>query len=110
MDADEKEICDFLRSFPGQFVSGREICGRAGGQWGVEGETKWGLAFYPRMFEKGYLESDASAHFRLITEKKDDKKKRWLSPEMKKLLEGGAAGAGPDGVTEIEDPDDSNRM
>ena len=56
------------------------------------------------MLEKGLVESDAHGHFRLAAEKAEDKKKRWLSPQLKKLLDGG----GPEEVTEIEDPDEAN--
>src|SRR5262245_14157576 len=33
MDAEEREICDFLKSWVDQYVSQREICRRAGGKW-----------------------------------------------------------------------------
>jgi len=105
MDADEKEICDFLRSFPGQYVSGREICRRAGGKWRFREDQNWALPVLVRMVEKEYLESDAGGHFRLAEEKKD-KKKKWLSPEMKEILERGASTGEAGQVTEIEDPDD----
>jgi hypothetical protein len=110
MDAEEKEICDFLKSFPGQLVSQREICRRAGGKWRFREDPHWALPVLVRMVEKRYLESDANGHFRLVTEKKDDKKKPWLSPQVKKLLEGTAAGADAGGVTEIEDPDEPGGM
>ena len=105
MDAEEKEICEFLKSWPGQFVSQREICRRAGGKWRFRENPNWALPVLSRMVEKGVLESDASGHFKLVTEKKQDKKKRWISPHLKKILEGGGA-AGSGGVTEIEDVDD----
>ena len=103
MDAEEKEICDFLKSWIDQFVSQREICRRAGGKWRYRENPNWALRVLSRMAEKGILESDASGHFRLAPEKKD-KKKRWLSPELKKLLEG-AGGDDRGKITEIEDPD-----
>jgi hypothetical protein len=101
VDADEKEICDFLRSWPGQFVSHREICKRAGGKWRYREDPKWALPILSRMAEKGILEADASGHFRLLPERKEKEKKEWLSPEVKKILE---RGKGADGVTEIDDP------
>jgi 3-hydroxyacyl-CoA dehydrogenase len=96
MDADEKEICDFLRSWPGQFVSHREICKRAGGKWRYREDPKWAVPILTRMVEKGILESDAGGHFRLLPEKKE--KKQQISPELQKLLD-----AAKDKVTEIED-------
>ena len=102
MDAEEKEICDFLKSWPGQFVSHREICRRAGGKWRFREDPNWATPILSRMAEKGIVESDASGHFRLLPEKKDDKKKRWLAPHIKKILE--ESGKDFDGVAEIEDP------
>jgi hypothetical protein len=109
MDAEEKEICDFLKSFLGQYVSGREICRRAGGKWRFREDQNWAVPILLRMVERGYLESDASGHFRLALEQKEkDKKKRWLSEEVRKILERGASTGDGGKVTEIEDPDDSN--
>jgi hypothetical protein len=102
MDAEEKEICEFLKSWPGQFVSQREVCRRAGGKWRFRENPNWALPVLGRMVGKGLLESDASGHFRLAAEKKD-KKKQWLSPELRKLLEDKAASQEVQ-VTEIEDP------
>ena len=86
MDAEEKEICDFLKSWQGQFVSGREICRRAGGKWRFRDDPKWAVPILVRMVAKGYLESDASGHFRLKPRQRKDKKKMWVSPEMKQML------------------------
>ena len=105
MDAEEKEICEFLKSWPGQYVSHREICRRAGGKWRFRDDPKWALPVLMRLVEKGLLDSDASGHFRLLPERKE-KDKESLSPEVKKILE---RGQGVDGVTEIEDPGDSEQ-
>jgi len=72
MDAEEKEICDFLKSWPDQFVSHREICRRAGGKWRFRENQNWAMPVLSRMVEKGILESDASGHFRLMPEKKEE--------------------------------------
>jgi hypothetical protein len=104
MDADEKEICDFLRSWPGQFVSHREICKRAGGKWRYRDDPKWAIPILTGMVGKGILESDASGHFRLLPERKEKRKE--VSQEVKDILE---RGKGVDGVTEIEDPGESER-
>jgi len=87
MDAEEKEISDFLKSWPGQFVSSKEICRRAGGKWRFRDDPGWAVPVLTRMVEKGILESDASGHFRLLPKEKEKKKKIWISPEVKKALE-----------------------
>jgi hypothetical protein len=107
MDAEEREICEFLKSWPDQFVSHREICRRAGGKWRFREDPNWAMPVLSRMVEKSLLESDAAGHFRLITEKKEDKKERWISPQLKKILEG-PAGSNAGQITEIDDPSDPN--
>src|SRR5947209_893686 len=87
MDAEEKEICDFLKSWQGQFVAGREICRRAGGKWRYRDDPRWAIPVLTRMVDKGYLESDPGGHFRIRQQERKDKKKVWMSPEMKALLE-----------------------
>ena len=107
MDADEKEIVAFLKSWPGQFVAAKEICRRAGGKWRFREDEKWALPVLQRMIEKGMIESDTTGHFRLIPDKaKNDKKKWWVSPDMKRILK--ESGKDFDNVVDVEkdiDPD-----
>ena len=101
MDADEKQIADFLKSYPGQFVSAKEICKRAGGKWRFREDEKWALPILQRMVEKQLAEADTTGHFRLTTEKeKKDKKKWWASPDMKKILQ--EIGKQFDNVVDVE--------
>jgi hypothetical protein len=86
MDAEEKEICDFLKSWPNQFVSGREIARRAGGKWRFRQDENWAAQILIRMVEKQLLETDASGHYRIKPREKA-KKKRFVSPQMKDILE-----------------------
>ena len=102
MDADEKEISDFLKSYPNQFVSAREICKRAGGKWRFREDDKWALPVLQRMLEQQLVEADTTGHYRLIPDKKKkDKKKWWASPDMKKILQ--QSGKQFDNVVDIED-------
>ena len=88
MDPDEKDICEFLKSWQGQYVSVKEICRRAGGKWRFKDDPNWAVPVLQRLKEQNLVESDTTGHVRLIPEKKDkDKKKWWLSPEHKKILE-----------------------
>ena len=104
MDADEKEIVEFLKSWPGQFVSAREICRRAGGKWRYREDEKWALPVLQRMLEKALIEADSTGHFRLILEeRKKGQKKWWASPEIKKILE--QSGKNFDGAVEDVDKD-----
>jgi len=87
MDADEQDILNYLGTCPKQFVSSREICRRASGKKRFNDEPYWATQVLLRMVEKGILEMDASGHYRLKPDKRDEeKKKRWISPEIEKLL------------------------
>jgi hypothetical protein len=84
MDADERDICIFLKSWLGQYVSGREIARRAGGKWRYRKDPNWATPVLHRLFEKGILDADSTGHFRL---RKSEKKEKWVSPEIQKILE-----------------------
>jgi hypothetical protein len=89
MDADEKEICLYLKGFPGQFASYGEIAKRAGGKRRYREDPNWASALLTRMVEKGILESDSTGHYRLKVVQKREKAKRWVSPQIRKILEQG---------------------
>jgi hypothetical protein len=100
MDAEEKDVCRYLKSFPGQFVSGREISRRAGGKWKFRQEPEWAGPILIRLVEKGIIESDSTGHFR-FTPKDKEKKPKFISPQMKQILK--ASGKDFDHVIEVED-------
>jgi hypothetical protein len=87
MDADEREICLYLKGWAGQFVSVAEITRRAGGKRRARDEPNWAIPILSRLVEKGILESDSTGHYRLKPRSKNDKKKRWVSPHIQKILE-----------------------
>jgi hypothetical protein len=106
MDADEREICDFLKSFPGQFISGREVARRAGGKWKFHDDPNWAVPVLIRLKEQNLVEVNASGQYRLTGHEKKEKKKKWIAPHIQKILdesgkdfseatgEGGEAGPG----------------
>ena len=87
MDADEKQICNYLKAFLGQFISSREISRRAGGKWRYREEPEWATQPLIRLVDKGVVDSDATGHYCLKVRKEKDKKKKWVSPQIQKLLE-----------------------
>src|SRR5262245_32394529 len=87
MDADEREICIYLKSWAGVFVSAREIARRAGGRRRFGADPNWAVPVLARLVEKGVIEEDAGGHYRLIPRKKDEKEQKWVSPQIKKILE-----------------------
>ena len=86
MDADETEVCTFLKAFRGRFVSPKELARRAGGKWRYREDPKWAIPVLLRLVEKGVLECDASGYYRLL-ERERKKPKQWVSPQIKAILE-----------------------
>ena len=89
MDTEEAEVCDFLKTWPGQFVSAREVCRRAGGKWRYREDERWALPVLQRLLEKRQVEADARGHYRLVTEKKPEKKGLILPTKQKRVLQSG---------------------
>ena len=87
MDADEREICIYLKSMSGQFISGKEIARRAAGKRRFRQEPDWAAPILARLVERGILEGDAAGHYRLIPREQRIRSKRWASPQIKKILE-----------------------
>ena len=87
MDADEREICFYLKSMPGQFISGREIARRAGGKQRFRYEPDWAVPILARLVEKKIIEGDAAGHYRLIPRERRNQARKWASPQIKQILE-----------------------
>jgi hypothetical protein len=86
MDADEKEICAYLKSLPGQFISGREIARRAGGKWRFRESPDWVAPVLARLVERKLLESDSTGHYRLAPRTRGEKTNKWVSPQIRQIL------------------------
>ena len=89
MDADEQDICNYLKQWQKQFISGREICRRAGGKWRFRDNPYWANQPLLRLVEKQILETDPGGHFRLVQKGKKQRQEKWISPQLKKILEQG---------------------
>jgi len=100
MDADEREICLYLKGFQGQFVSYAEISRRAGGKRRFRQEPEWATPVLARMVEKGIIESDSTGHYKLKFRPRKERTTRFVSPQIRKILEG--SGKNFEGVFEIE--------
>ena len=89
MDDGQNAICEFLKMWPGQFVSRREICRRAGGKWRFQEDENWAVPVLHRMVVDGIVESDDSGHFRLMPKESADasnKPRLWLSPGLRRIF------------------------
>ena len=104
LDADEQEIVNYLKSWPRQFVSGREIGRRAAGKQRYREDPYWAFQPLGRLFEKRMVEMDGGGHYRLIDKEKKEQAKKWISPQIKKILE--QSGKDFDGIVEIDDTEE----
>ena len=87
MDSEEQEIFYFLKTWGEEFVSAKEIARRAGGKQKFYKNTEWAKPLLMRMAERGVLESDTSGRYRIKPVPKKKQNKRWVSPEIAKILE-----------------------
>jgi hypothetical protein len=85
MNADERDICNYLKAWPGQFVYGRDIARRASGKWRYREDPEWAAPVLASLVEQKILESDSTGHYCLRVKKEQQKK--WTSPQIKQILE-----------------------
>lgn len=86
MDADEREIYYFLKSFKDTFVSSREVCKRAGGKKRFRNEPKWAIAPLQRMVDRGILMTDPGGHYCIKPKPEKGGPRKWVSPEIRVIL------------------------
>jgi hypothetical protein len=107
MDSDEREITDYLKSWPGQFVSAREVARRAGGKRRFREDPQWAYPVLTRLLEQDLVEADGLGHYRLKHHKVVGKKRRrWISPQLRRILER----SGQDFGEVLEIPDDEKEL
>jgi hypothetical protein len=95
MDSEERDICSFLEAMAGQFVSAREIARRAGGKWRFQEDPNWPVPALLRLMENGIVKSDAAGRYGLGNPTKKAAPQRWISPQIKKILEESGKNFGP---------------
>jgi hypothetical protein len=71
--ADEQDVMNYMKSFPGLYVSGKEVCRRAGGKRRFRENQRWAIPILISLHVRGFVEVDEFGHFRLL-------KKRRLTP------------------------------
>jgi hypothetical protein len=103
MDSDEREIFHFLKTWGNEFVSVKEIARRASGKKKFYENPEWAKPILMHMQERGVVESDTLGRYRLKPVSKKDKQKRWVSPDIAKILQ--ENGVAVEGASEIG-PDD----
>jgi hypothetical protein len=89
MDYDEKSICLYLKGWPEVFISHREIARRAAGKRRYREDPNWAATVLARMVENGILETDSTGHYRLKAARRKPPPKRWVSPQIQRILQQG---------------------
>jgi len=86
MDGDERDIFQFLKTRGTEFVNAMEIARRSGNKRRFYEEPDWAKVVLMRMEERGILESDPSGRYRIKPAPRRDKNKRWVAPDIAKIL------------------------
>ncbi|HXR04726.1 MAG TPA: hypothetical protein VN836_08475 [Verrucomicrobiae bacterium] len=87
MDGDEREIFQFLKSRGEDYVNAVEIARRASGKKRFHNDPEWARPILVRMTERGILQSDALGRYRVKPVGRKGKEKRWVSPDIAKILQ-----------------------
>lgn len=87
MDGDEREIYYFLKTRGEEYVNAVEIARRAGGKKKFHEDPDWAKPILMRMTERGILQGDALGRYRVKPVARKGKDKRWVSPDIAKILE-----------------------
>lgn len=86
MDADERDIYQYLKSWGKEFVGVAEICRRAGSKRRYHQDPNWAVPYLGLMVERGILERDDGGRYRIKPKKKVKTGGRWMSPEIADIL------------------------
>lgn len=87
MDAEEREIFLFLKTWGDHFVGVTEIARRSSNKKKFYDNPDWAKPVLVRMHERGVVEGNALGQYRVKPLVKKGKDKRWVSPEIAKILQ-----------------------
>jgi hypothetical protein len=85
MDADEREIYEYLQGYGEEWVNAKEVCRRAGGKRKYNEDNNWARPILQRMKELQILEGDMLGRYRVKPDPRAHKEK-WISPDIEKIL------------------------
>lgn len=86
MDADERDIFNYLKTWGAEFVGVKEICRRAGTKKRYHQDPEWARPILLVMAERGILERDILSRYRVKPKPKHGGGGRWIAPDIEKLL------------------------
>jgi len=103
MDADEREVFQFLKTFGEDWVNPKEICRRAGTKRRYYEDNDWAKPVLQRMKERQIVESDVRGRFRIKPLPRKGRKGHWVAPDLQKILEEGGAQADAEAPETLSD-------
>ena len=103
MDADEREVFNFLQAYGEEWVNAKEVCRRAGGKRRFNEDNHWARPILQRMKERQILEGDMLGRYRIKPPPRQGQKGRWVSPDIAKILEEGGVQADTEGTQASSD-------
>jgi hypothetical protein len=87
MDADEREVYNFLKAQPDQSFPANSVCRHAGGKRRYRESRDWARPVLLRMQERGIVEVDETGGYRLKPMPAGQTvAKRWVSPQIAAIL------------------------
>ena len=86
MDADEREIFEYLKTYGEDWVAAREICRRAGGRRRYAEDNNWAKPVLLRMKDQHILEADLAGRYRIKPPPKKGHKDRSIAPDIERTL------------------------
>ncbi|HTY89117.1 MAG TPA: hypothetical protein VMB80_16845 [Candidatus Acidoferrum sp.] len=87
MDADEREIFNFLKTWGHEYINAKEIAKRAGSKKRFYEDANWAKPVLMRMAERGVLESDIQGRFRIKPLSRKEKNKHIVPPDIAQILQ-----------------------
>ena len=104
MDAEERAVYYYLKSWRPKAAPVRDIARRAGSRRRFRYNPDWVRPVLARMEERGIVETDATGDYRLRPMPQDvTVGKRWASPEIAAILQSSGKGFSNVVTPEVED-------
>ena len=89
MDADERAVFEYLKTFGAEWVHAKEICRKAATtKRQYYDDPLWALPVLQRMKEREIVEDDLHSRYRVKPVPKKGKG-RWVAPDIEKVLKEG---------------------